>query len=129
MMNEPGDDELRARFHDLSEGDRASAPPFQTLLERAEAQARSAPNSFRRATVWVAAAAVVLAAGGLLRLAGDGGRRRPVVDATTSISEWTSPTASLLRAPITDLLAPPSILSSTLDGVIRAPVIRKGDSR
>jgi hypothetical protein len=137
MMSEPSDDELRARFHDLGVDARASAPPFQPLLERAEAQARSAPSTFTRAPVWVAAAAaatVVLAAGGLLRRSDDGNRSRLAETAAgarsaTTISNWKSPTAGLLRAPISDLLAPPSVLSSTLDGVIQAPVHRKGDSR
>jgi hypothetical protein len=137
MMSEPSDDELRARFHDLGADDRAGAPPFRPLLERAEAEATRAPGSLRRAPVWVVAAAaatVVLAAGGLLRRSDDGSRSRLAETAAgarsaTTISNWKSPTAGLLRAPITDLLAPPSVLSSTLDGVIRAPVHRKGDSR
>lgn len=122
------DDELRARFHGVREGDRARIPAFDALLARAEARAEPDQRPRGRAVVWVAAAAsVVLAVGTAVLSSGDGDLLGGVADsdssgviATPSISRWTSPTASLLRTPGRDLLGPPSILSSILDGATRS---------
>ena len=107
------DDELRTRFAEVRERDRAGAPEFGSMWERAE---RFSPR--RRARfVWAAgaaAAAGVMLAGGLVL-----GRNRPEPADTTgpSIVTWTSPTASLLRMSNVAVLTPPSILASVLDGV------------
>lgn len=127
-MNDMNDDELRARFARLRDADRGNVPPFGTLLERAEVRVRSVPRTRTLAPVWLAAAAVVVVATGVvLRRSND--RDRSSAPAATTISNWKSPTASLLRVSGRDLLAPPSILSSTLDGALRSPVKPKGDSR
>ena len=132
-MTDTHDDELRARFQQLRDDDAANAPPFRPLWERAEAKARCAPRARTWAPVWVAAAVVVLLAAGVVVRRSDEGKRIRLGDrtqnTTPSLSKWTSPTASLLHAPLRDLLEPPSVLSSTLDGVIQAPVNYKGVPR
>jgi hypothetical protein len=133
-MNRP-DDELQSRFDQLRAGDRARRPEFRALLDRAESGARS-PRPTRPAVLWTvaAAAAIVLAVGIAIQRGGRDSARIPP-DASASAApaafagprHWTSPTATLLRTPGREVLAPPSILSSVLDGITRMPVQPKGD--
>jgi len=125
------DDELRARFQELRDDDREHAPSFRALWARAEEGARTPRRSHDAALLWIAAAAsVVLAAGIALR--GDLGRLvaglvPPEAREEQTLSNWRSPTAGLLRTWGSNLLAPPSIRSSILDGVTPAPGQYNGD--
>jgi hypothetical protein len=126
-MTPLNDDEWRARFDELRADDRASMPSFCAQWGRAEAAETVAPRRRGLAPVFVAAAAVVvLTVGVVVRRVGDG--ERPQV-APLTITNWKSPTAGLLRTSGRELLVPPPILSSTLDGVIAMPVNHKGMSR
>jgi hypothetical protein len=125
-----GDEDLRARFGELRNDDRAHAPEFDALWKRAELRARTTarPRMLRMAWV-VAAAGIVLIVGILVQRSRvrdlPARRRRSATE--TMISNWTSPTASLLRTPGGDLLAPPAIFSSILDGATGAAPKPQGD--
>lgn len=133
-MNEPADDELRARFEQLRDDDLARVPSFRASWDRAELRARTPRRGPGRALLWLAAAAsVVLTVSVALREPGVREPARvaadstpPEANVTPSISTWRSPTAGLLRTSGRDLLAPPSLLSSILGGVAPAPAQRKG---
>jgi hypothetical protein len=126
-VNHPDDDQLRARFDQLRDDDRASVPPFHVQWDRVAAAVHSAPRRRRFSPVGLAAAAVLmLGAGIVVRRASDADRFRTT---PTTISGWTSPTASLLHTSGGDLFAPPPLLSSALDGVIQTPVTLKGEAR
>jgi hypothetical protein len=125
-MNEIGDEELHARFADLRDDDRAHAPEFRALWERAELRARiSEPSRAVRVAAILAAAGIVLTAGMLFQRSRDLATRGGISPVT--ISDWRSPTAGLLRTPAMELLAPPAIFSSILDGATRATVQPQGD--
>ena len=136
-MTHPDDDELRSRFHDLRDDDRGHIPSFGALWDRAEARARTSRHTHTPGLVWIAAAAsIVLAVGVVLARSDDGDPTRLVADsapldavAAQTIGTWTSPTAGLLRTPGRDLLVPPSIHSSILDGVTGTARQRNGDQR
>jgi hypothetical protein len=128
-MNFSDDDELRAHFDALRRHDRDRAPDFRAMLDRA----RSTNSPARRrafSLIWIAAAAVmVLAVGIAVRETRQHGAGR--YDGSTgsfgggdtvSISNWKSPTASLLHTSGSDVLASSKILSSVLDGASRAAV-------
>lgn len=128
------DDELKARFRELRDHDVAQAPAFRVPKPRDVSRAPAVPRAILPAPVWWASAAGVLfAALGVALLRWDAGQvlRRfagsatPAVEAP-SISDWTSPTASLLRTPGYELLAPPPILSSLFDGVTPRSGQRQG---
>ncbi len=127
-MSQPGDDDLRAHFHTLREYDAAHAPEFRAV--RADAT-RRADRVFRQRTmtfVWLAAAAcLVIAAGLVLRRSRHDATVRFAGNGAPTISNWSSPTDGLLRAPGRELLSPPPILSSILDGATGALVNSKGD--
>jgi hypothetical protein len=117
-MKQIGDDELRACFHKLRDHDAADLPDFSAVTR---------PRAHRPATpalVWLAAAAcVILVAASAIRWTRDrSGRIEPL-----GITTWRSPTASLLDVSGRELLAPPPILSSVLDGVTRRAIVPKGD--
>jgi hypothetical protein len=128
-MKQSGEEDLRARFAELRDGDRAHAPEFGALLRRADLRARTTARSRTMRAAWiVAAAGIVLTAGILFR----GSRGVPTHDSIsgTTISNWRSPTSGLLRTPGIELLAPPAIFSSILDGatgVTGATVQPQGD--
>src|SRR5687768_8201651 len=119
-MTQHDEHDIRAHFSRLRDDDRADAPSFRALIDRARAHAGTSPRARVPALPWIAAAAgIVLLVGVSLTKSGDRELSRPVVDATPtgpgsppSISDWTSPTASLLRTSGRDLLAPPPIRSS-----------------
>ncbi len=121
----PLDDDLRARFEQLRDDDRATVPAFQPMWERAKAAASASRRRRLLPAGIAAAAAVVVAAGLLIHKTND----PEGFHSTATISSWTSPTASLLNALGRDLFAPPPLLSSTLDSVIQVPVTLKGASR
>lgn len=110
-MTALSDHELRARFDALRVADERDAPGFRAVLDRA----RRAPATDarlmarRRLQVALSIAAALLVAVGVSRIS----RRPDFVPPPLSI--WTSPTASLLRTPGSDLLASPALLSSVLD--------------
>ena len=108
------DEELRARFHELRDEDRASVPEFRAMVAGAEVR----PPAPRRAgglpAIWLAVAAGVVLAVGLVL--GHSGSPAAEVVTVPTISLWTSPTASLLGTPQHELLAPEPLLSSILDG-------------
>ena len=131
------DEQLTEHFARLRAADGATAPAFHAMWERAGVGATAAPGLRARMGFWIAAAAVVVvAAGVVVRAPQDRDRNGGLVPAmrsgarpTPSITDWISPTEGLLRTSATDLLAPPSILSSTLDGATRAFVDRHGDRK
>lgn len=113
-MNEPGDDELRARFERLREDDHAHAPSFRAMWARAEPRARTTRRALTAALIgMVAAASVVLAV--------MNSSPSPSVAVAPTISDWSSPTAGLLHTMGSELLAPPPILSSVLGGAAIVP--------
>lgn len=125
-MKQIGDEDLRTRFAELRDDDRAHAPEFGGLWKRAElrAQATARPRTLR--VPWIlAAAGIVVTVSVLIQQSRDERTQAGISGAT--ISSWRSPTAGLLRTSAHQLLAPPAILSSTLDGVIGSPLPRKGE--
>ena len=128
-MTVHNEEELRACFDELRAYDVAHAPAFGESWGRAGTAARSASRRRAKSLFWIAAAACLLFAVGIaVRWSFDGrtSRSRPSTAATPSIHSWTSPTASLLRVPGRELLAPQPILSSVLDGAAGTPVQTKG---
>jgi hypothetical protein len=110
-MTPTADDELRSRFSKLRESDSDRAPSYRAVLDRASHKSRGGVRVARRpllrlALTLAAAAAIVLAVG-VARVS----LRRDFVP--PPLSTWTSPTASLLRTPGSDLLTSPTLLSST----------------
>lgn len=89
--------ELRRLFQQLRQRDEASAPSFREALDRPPRKALS----LRLAVAAVAVFAAV-AVWTILPIRRPSPARGPRVTAT--ISEWKSPTASLLRAPGSELL-------------------------
>lgn len=123
-MRQIGDEDLRARFAELRDDDRAHAPEFGALWRRAElrAQTTARPRTLRSAWI-LAAAGIVLTVGILFQRS----REVPARISGATISSWRSPTAGLLRTPGIELLAPPAIFSSILDGAAGAAVQPQGD--
>lgn len=123
-MNESADDELRAQFGELRTADMGDAPAFRELFGRADRAAAGTDRNERRRlsrlAIPIALAAAIVLTVGIARVA----RRRAFIQAP--LSTWTSPTASLLRAPGAGLLAPPGILASVLDPAVRASIPSKG---
>jgi len=120
------DDELRSRFSRLREQDAVQAPDFDAMRNRITSRARADRPMGASLLRYAAAAVLVIAAGLLVH------RLRNVSETKTdhsvpAIGSWESPTASLLAAPSRELLDPPPLLSSVLDGVSAATLSRKGD--
>lgn len=122
------DGELRDRFRALREAERAAAPGFAAL------RSRPARPGVRRMRVPLAAYAA-LAAGIVLGVAFVAHEARVnrapeftlTHSLTHSLTQWTSPTASLLHTPGAELLyAPPPIATSTLDRFISQPATHPG---
>jgi hypothetical protein len=112
-MSDRDDLELRSRFAELRAADERGAPDFRGVLDRASLRApRDSRAGWRSASgvavSLAAAAAIVLAIG----LTIQSRQRRAFVPVSLSI--WTSPTASLLRTPGSELTAsstfPPSMI-------------------
>jgi hypothetical protein len=107
---------IRDLFAELRGSDRAQAPDFRTMRQRASAS-RPIAISLTRSLVRAAAAVVFLAAGVMVwqRL------HRPAdsrLAAVSSLASWKSPTAILLRTPGRELLqGVPDLRSSILDRV------------
>ncbi len=110
-MTALSDHELRARFDALRAADERDAPGLRAVLDRARrapaADARLMAR--RRLQVALSIAAALLLAVGVSRIS-----RRPAF-VPPPLSTWTSPTASLLHTPGSELLASPALLSSVLD--------------
>jgi hypothetical protein len=122
-MTNPSDDELRAPFDALRREDGSRAPGFRAVLERERTIVSRRPFTD---PLWIAAAAVIVLAVGIAVRESrqrDAARAATIASfdgSTPSITQWRSPTASLLRTPGTGVLAPPRIFSSILDGASRA---------
>jgi hypothetical protein len=135
-MSAVNDDELRAMYEQLRAGDdtQLPAPSFRALWARAESSAKSPPRSrvpVLRAALWIAAAACLVVTASVAfrqtRTTTNTAVSPAVRTGATSLSDWTSPTAGLLRTSDTELLAPAPILASILDGVTRVRLQPKGD--
>ncbi|MGH7605120.1 MAG: hypothetical protein ACRENK_14145 [Gemmatimonadaceae bacterium] len=114
-MSDIDDKQLRARFDELRDYDTQDQPTFLAARNRAEPRVW-VPNRRAPTLRWAAAAALLIASTGIvLERKLEGGNSRPLQ--TRALINWQSPTASLLRTPARDLLAPPPILSSVFDGV------------
>jgi hypothetical protein len=122
-MTGPSDHELRAHFDALRATDERDAPGFRAVLDRAAPTAPDATRLRARLRLGAAlaiAAAIVLAAG--LTLTSP--RRNFVAE---PLSAWTSPTASLLHTPGSELLASPSLVPSALDHLTTTLPLREGN--
>ena len=125
-MKQIGDEDLRARFAELRDDDRAHAPEFGPLWKRAELRAQTTSRKRTLRVAWiVAAAGIVVTVSVLVQQSRDVQTEGSISGAT--ISSWKSPTAGLLRTSGIELLAPPPILTSILDGATGATVHPKGD--
>ena len=125
-MKQIGDEDLRARFAELRDDDRAHAPEFGPLWKRAELRAQTTARKRTLRVAWiVAAAGIVVTVSVLVQQSRDVQTEGSISGAT--ISSWKSPTAGLLRTSGIELLAPPPILTSILDGATGATVHPKGD--
>jgi hypothetical protein len=127
-VNDMSDDDLRARFAELRNDDHARAPDFGAVLTRAELRARTTAYPRIVRVAWIAAAAgIVFSAGILFQQSRGRDLVPPGSGQAATISTWTSPTADLLRTPGSELLAPPSLFSSILDGATGATIQPQGD--
>jgi hypothetical protein len=125
-MKQIGDEDLRSRFAELRDDDRAHAPEFGPLWKRAELRAQTTSRKRTLHVAWIlAAAGIVVTVSVLVQQSRDVPTEGSISGAT--ISSWRSPTAGLLRTPGSELLAPPPILTSILDGATGATVRSKGD--
>ena len=114
----PIDDELRTRFDELRDADRASAPEFRAMWDAAQLrQGRSWKPVWMWSAIATAAAAAVVVA---VSVSQRWGQNEDVVEPALTISTWTSPTAGLLRTTSTTALVKPSTLGSVLDGALEA---------
>jgi hypothetical protein len=91
--------EVQRLFQELRRRDEDTAPAFREVVTRAR-RIRSGPSTRRLA--FGAAVFVALAAAAILLIRRPAFERRPRV--SVMISEWRSPTASLLRTPGFELL-------------------------
>jgi hypothetical protein len=109
--------ELRSRFAQLREADRAGTPSFAQTYGRAHSH-RSLRATWRvRPLVIATAAAVVIAAIGLAYA-----RSLPPSAATPEIATWRAPTDVLLQTPGSELLGEmPALGASVLDTMIPKP--------
>jgi anti-sigma-K factor RskA len=128
-MSGPSEHELRARFEALRAADERAAPGFRAVLARvARDRALASPGTTRSRRRWrsplailMAAAATVVLVAGLTRSF----RRRNFVP--EPLSTWTSPTASLLQTPGSQLLTSPSLMPSALDHLTTTLAPREGN--
>jgi hypothetical protein len=108
------DSEIRDRFAELREADRARAPGFAPILARARARERWRATHRVRPLVIAAAAAMLIATVWL-------GRTRSFSPATVApeIATWRAPTDVFLRTPGHELFGEmPALGASVLDKVI-----------
>lgn len=120
MILSNDDVDLRTRFEELRVCERAGVPAFTSLL----ASARGGRRPSARVPALVALAAAAAAAVVLFWPQGPRGQPSAGLDAAaiTTLSEWRSPTESLLRVPGEELLRTvPSLGSSILDRGALAP--------
>ncbi|HVT41223.1 MAG TPA: hypothetical protein VHE78_19460 [Gemmatimonadaceae bacterium] len=111
MMDET---ELRRRFAQLREADRAGAPSFTQIFERVRARPSWRATLRVRPLAIGAAAAVVVAAVWVAR-----GRSFSPSGSSPTITTWSAPTDALLRTPGSELLgAMPALGASVLDTMI-----------
>ena len=123
------DGDLREAFQELRDDDIADAPAYRALIDDVTPRQRTSPR--RRGLIvlgMAAAAGILLAAGIAPRWFTED---VPAVEAiiTPTISDWTSPTASLLPAPDRGPFATRPILSSILDGATLVERQRPGVSQ
>jgi hypothetical protein len=115
-MNPLSDDEIRERFSALRRADEGLAPSFARLAEEAARavppSAHSRPRLNRVALLSFAAAATLLLVVGTARR-----RLREREAAQPPLALWTSPTASLLRTPGSNLLTASTLTPSVFDGL------------
>ena len=128
-MNINDDEEVRAQFRAVREHDAQHHPDFRVLWDRVSSHSQGT-GPRRVAQLWtvaIAAACVVLA----VTFAARRPRRGDVVPSDarpmSPISEWRSPTQVFLQTPGLQLLSPPRLISSVLDGVTHAALQRKGE--
>ena len=127
-MSQASDDDLRSHFRALRDHDAAHAPEFHALSRHAARRIGRRMRPSAAVFLWIAAASVVAAAGVVLQQSRrDDDTPDFARNAAPTISNWSSPTDGLLRTPGRELLSPPPILSSILDGATGALVNSKGD--
>jgi hypothetical protein len=119
------DDDLRVRFAELRNDDRATAPGFRGMWDAA--QDETGVVATRRPALWMAAAAAILVIAAGVAVRWTRVEQADSLPAGESISTWASPTASLLRMSGVTVLDQPSILASVLDGATNPAIRRKGD--
>jgi hypothetical protein len=130
-MSEMDDLELRSRFAELRAADEIGAPEFHGVVEggrlRAPRASRIGWRSPARIAISLAtaaaAAAIVLAIGATMQSR----QRRVFVPVTLSI--WTSPTASLLVTPGSDLISSPTFAPSIVDPKTSTTLSRRGKKK
>jgi hypothetical protein len=111
------DREIRDRFAELRETDRARAPGFAQTFARARARESWRARQRLRPLVISLAAAVVIAAIWLTQA-----RSFSPSTATPTIATWRAPTDVLLRTPGSELLGTmPALGASVLDKMIHTP--------
>ena len=115
-MSTDDDDELRAGFDALRDHDLRFHPDFADVVYRRKAD-RSGVAAHYGAWVRWAAAAVFVVAGALWIATTRGADDRGLDARVATITTWQSPTAGLLETPAQQVLSPPALLSSVLDGV------------
>ncbi len=121
-MNGLSDDELRARFKALRSADEPHTPAFEQIRNR---PVRAAPAAPRARFAWRLGVALSVAAA-LLLSAGVTRAYRRYTFVAPPLSTWTSPTASLLHTPGTELLRSPKFAPSPLDHLITSLALREG---
>ncbi|MGH7655585.1 MAG: hypothetical protein ACREN6_13070 [Gemmatimonadaceae bacterium] len=127
-MTSFSDDELRARFEALRVADQQHTPGFRRVLDRSNQpladDSRAGPRWRLPVTLSLAAAAVTVFAISLTR---DTASWRAA--AVRPLATWTSPTASLLRTPGSELLESSTLAASVLDGMTLSSAHTLGDKR
>ncbi len=114
------DHELRARFGELRDADGAGTPDIKELVGRTPIN-RRAMTARRSGTILLAAAAVLVIGVVVTR------QPHAVDGSSASITNWKSPTTSLIPTTGQSVLAPDPLLSSVLDGATSSTLWQKGD--
>lgn len=127
-MTSLSDEELRARFEALRDAEQEHAPGFRNVLDR---PVRPSGEDSRASRRWRLPVALTLAAAAVavfaINLSRDAASRRAA--ALQPLAGWTSPTASLLRTPGSELLESSTLAASLLDGMTLSSAHTLGDKR